>query len=154
MLLAALATAMAVRYLSSDPSLTERFARIPSAQVTFNYLGQLDQMFDGESMLGLANEPTGSQVSSRNRRPHLLDVGASILGGQLRVHLSFGATIFDRITMDRLAERFMESLRELISHCRSKSDRDYTPSDFPMADLDEEELGQISDLLKRLDQTD
>jgi hypothetical protein len=46
-------------------------------------------------------------------------------------------------TMERLAASFLDVLRRLISHCAAPGRVGYTPSDFPLAGLDQAKLDQI-----------
>src|SRR5205807_9143747 len=43
-------------------------------------------------------------------------------------------------TVEQIAGRYMECLCEIIEHCRSKEAGGYTPSDFPLARLDQHQL--------------
>jgi hypothetical protein len=45
--------------------------------------------------------------------------------------------------VESLAQGFMEALRSLISHCQITEVGSYTPSDFPLAMLDEQELKEL-----------
>jgi len=42
-----------------------------------------------------------------------------------------------------LAEAFIEELRALIKHCQSAREISYTPSDFPDAELNQQELDDL-----------
>lgn len=46
-------------------------------------------------------------------------------------------------TISELAHSFLESLRAIIRHCCSTEAGGYTPSDFPLARLDQRELDQL-----------
>jgi hypothetical protein len=50
--------------------------------------------------------------------------------------------------VERLADLYRSALLELIEHCRSSA-RGFTPSDFPLAEIDQGELdrlmGQLED---------
>jgi non-ribosomal peptide synthase protein (TIGR01720 family) len=48
-----------------------------------------------------------------------------------------------RATIERLAEGYLQALRELVSHCRDPQAGGYTPSDFALAGLDQEGLDAL-----------
>src|SRR5262249_42209953 len=131
------------RYLSRDDKVREELERLPLAQVSFNYLGQLDQVFDGGAMLSLARESSGRSRSLTAPRAHLLDVDASMIGGQLVVRWTYSEAAHDRATIGRLAERMIEALKELIDRRGQSLSAFCTPSDFPLAQLTEPELERV-----------
>jgi non-ribosomal peptide synthase protein (TIGR01720 family) len=45
--------------------------------------------------------------------------------------------------VERLAEGFVEVLRELIEHCRGMEGREYTPSDFGLVNVSQGELDEL-----------
>jgi non-ribosomal peptide synthase protein (TIGR01720 family) len=71
------------------------------------------------------------------------------VGGKLRMEWSYSEKLHRRETVSGLAERYMACLRELIWHCRDQQAGGYTPSDFPLAHLEQNDLRQIAALLSR-----
>ncbi len=107
-------------------------------EISFNYLGQFDQVLAGDSPFTRAGEPTGPPRSPRARRSRRLDVVGLIAGGRLRVDWGHGDAL-ERATVERIAARFADALRGLIALGRSAVEARtaaYTPSDFPLARLD------------------
>jgi non-ribosomal peptide synthase protein (TIGR01720 family) len=45
--------------------------------------------------------------------------------------------------VEKLARSFIEELRALIAHCQSPEAGGYTPSDFPLANLGQEQLNNV-----------
>jgi len=45
-----------------------------------------------------------------------------------------------RETIERVAADYLKALRELIEHCQSDEAGGFTPSDFPLVQLKQEEL--------------
>src|SRR6185503_15485812 len=109
-------------------------------EVSFNYLGQLDQALNERSAFGLAKESIGPTHNQHAMRSHLLEIEASILGGQLQVVWGYSENLHRRQTVESLARDFIGSLRKLIAHCRSGEARGFTPSDFPEASLNQADL--------------
>ena len=69
-----------------------------------------------------------------------------VLDGKLSVTWAFSENSHRRETIAGLAESFIQYLRELIAHCNVDAGG-FTPSDFPLAQLDEEELLRVSTVL-------
>jgi len=129
-----------LRYLWGDAALTEQLRALPQADVSFNYLGQLAQVLPEGSLFGPARESRGPAHSPRGTRRHLLDVMGSIAEGRLQLVWTYSAHVHSGATIARLAQAYIEALRSLIRHCLSPEAGGYTPSDFPLAQLDQGEL--------------
>lgn len=143
-----------LRYLSSTGA---PLRSLPPAQVSFNYLGQIDlgqidqtfpETISETARLRLAPEglsATQTQVVQglRNPRPYLLDVSGLILGGQLQMTWAYSAAIHHPDTIERLAQDFLAALRSLIAHCQSSQPSAYLPSDFPDVQLSQEQLDSV-----------
>ncbi len=129
----------ALRYLSTDGKV---LAPQNEPEIAFNYLGQLDRALNEGSLLRPARESAGAQAFM-GRRPHLLDVSGAVAGGRLQISWTYSKNRHRRATVDALARSFAEELRGLIAHCLSPEAGGYTPSDFPLAGLDQETLDRL-----------
>ena len=118
--------------------------------MSFNYLGQFDQVLSESSLFGLAGESSGPIHSLRGNRSRLLELNGVIVGGRLRLDWTYSENVHRRATVEGIAEDFAEALRSLITHCQSPEAGGYTPSDFPEADLSQKEL---DDLIAELDES-
>ena len=81
---------------------------------------------------------------------YLLGIEAE-LGDGLRLSWSYSSRELQDGDVRDLATATIEALRELIAHCRSHTSEAYTPSDFPLADLDQGALDQLADLVAEAD---
>lgn len=122
---------------------TPVFRYLSGAEVSFNYLGQFNQAFASCDYFNSVKEVSEMNSSSRNLRSHLIDIKAYINEGQLHVEWVFSEAIHDRKRIEDLTEEFMRALRKLISHCLSDDAEGFTPSDFPDAELSQEELDDL-----------
>jgi non-ribosomal peptide synthase protein (TIGR01720 family) len=122
-----------------------------SPRISFNYLGQMDQVLPGSSPLRLAPEPTGPWCSPAGVRAHELEINGWIVEGRLETRWTYSESLHRRETIARLAGDFIRELEALIEHCQSPGAGGYTASDFPLAQLDEERLREISGLLEQID---
>jgi amino acid adenylation domain-containing protein/non-ribosomal peptide synthase protein (TIGR01720 family) len=102
-----------LRYLSADEGVSEALEGMPEAEVSFNYLGQLDQVLDEGGEFSAAAESVGAAQGLDNGRSHLLAVNALVAGGRLRASFGYSRTAHRRETIEALAEGFCAALREL-----------------------------------------
>jgi non-ribosomal peptide synthase protein (TIGR01720 family) len=132
-----------LRYLSTDVSAGERLKAQPQAEVSFNYLGQVDQVLGESSLFAMAGESSGAGQSERGQRDYLLEINAIIAGGQLRLSWSYSQNLHHRETIEAVAAEYIQQLQQLIAHCQSSEAGGYTPSDFPDVDLSQGDLDEL-----------
>ncbi len=113
------------------------------AEVSFNYLGQFNQLLANSEWFRSIEEVTEMNSSARNLRSHLIDIKAYINDGQLQVEWIYSEAIHKRKRIEDLADEFMIALRKLIAHCLSDDAGGFTPSDFPDAELSQEDLDDL-----------
>jgi non-ribosomal peptide synthase protein (TIGR01720 family) len=137
-----------LRYLHPDPEVRAALKALPSPELSFNYLGQLDAMLSADGLLGPAGEGSGPAHSARGQRPHLLDINGFVAGGELQFDWAFSTAVHRRATMEAVAQGFIAALSDLIAHCQSPEAGGFTPSDFPEASLSQESLNKFIDRIK------
>jgi amino acid adenylation domain-containing protein/non-ribosomal peptide synthase protein (TIGR01720 family) len=130
-----------LRYLSDNEKVACQLRALPQAGVCFNYLGQLDQSLPPS--YGLARESTGSSRAPGRRR-YLLEVTASVFDQRFQVGWTYSSAVHRAETVETLARQYLEALRQLIAHCIARGAGGYTPSDFPLARLDQQRLDQLA----------
>lgn len=135
-----------LRYLAGD-EIRQALQAIPQPEISFNYLGQYDETLTRLETFALAEECSGPDRSPRAKRPYLIEVSGKIIKGQLQMEWIYSQNIHDRSTITRVANDYMTSLREIITHCMSPEAGGYTPSDFPEAKITQ---GELSKLLLRV----
>jgi non-ribosomal peptide synthase protein (TIGR01720 family) len=137
-----------LRYLHDEDSVTRPLRELPQAEITFNYLGQFDQVLPDGSLFTLAAESKGPDRYLQGERPYLLEINGFIVEHRLQVNWVYSQNVHQSNTIEKLARRFIEALRALVAHCQSTDGVEYTPSDFPMASLDDQKL---ADLLEKVE---
>ena len=130
----------ALRYVSKDHEAKRRLSEMPQSQIIFNYLGQVDQVLQASRLFAPGQESSGKVSAPENQRRYMIDVNAVVAGGQLQVSWSYSEKLHRRETIERVAHRYLECLRQIIVHCRDAQAGGYSPSDFPLARLDQQEL--------------
>jgi amino acid adenylation domain-containing protein/non-ribosomal peptide synthase protein (TIGR01720 family) len=134
-----------LRYLSKDAELQT----LPQAEVRFNYLGQFDQALPESSLFKLVNQTSGVSRSCADNRRYLIDINGFVLGGQLQLEWTYSEQIHKRTTIEQLTTGYVEALRSLITHCQSPGAGGYTPSDFPKAQLSQNDLDKLLSKLNK-----
>jgi len=103
-----------LRYLGKTPFLEEA----PSAEILFNYLGQVDGTLDQLSLFRASTASAGPSRSPRAHRAYLLAIDGIVTKGRLRMTLTYGSRVHRRETMERLAVVYADALRQLIQYGR------------------------------------
>ncbi|MCB1058239.1 MAG: amino acid adenylation domain-containing protein [Acidobacteria bacterium] len=128
-----------------------RLRERPDPAVSFNYLGQLDGVLDEAGKLGLASESSGPERAPDELRSHRFEVSGSVLEGRLQLAVTFSPELDEPAVVERWLAATGEQLLALVEHCRDPEAGGFTPSDFPLAELEGDELDRISGLLDSLD---
>ena len=129
-----------LRYLSRNRQLQS----LPQAQISFNYLGQLDTVRSSSMLLGFAKESTGLNHCPQGQRSHLLEIDSFVVDGKLQLNWTYSSNFHRRHTIERLAQMLIKTLSTLIDRSVDvEVGSYYTPSDFPEAGLNQTELEEL-----------
>ncbi|HWG91593.1 MAG TPA: amino acid adenylation domain-containing protein, partial [Candidatus Thermoplasmatota archaeon] len=132
-----------LRYLGPAEA-RARLRAAPASPVSFNYLGQFDAAAPGTALiLGSASEGKGRDHAAESPRTRPLDVGGAVSDGRLQMTFTYSTSLHAEETIRGLAEAFTAALRALIGHCTSPDAGGRTPSDFPLAGLDQVTLDRL-----------
>ena len=113
-----------------NPENVKNLHKLPQAEVSFNYLGQFDQVLPKSSLFMLSSEPVGPLRSPRGNRRYLLEINGFVASNKLQLDWTYSESIHRRESIENLATGFIESLRSLIQYCQSPDAGGCTPSDF------------------------
>jgi non-ribosomal peptide synthase protein (TIGR01720 family) len=119
-----------LKYLNANPSVFNQLRKTVNPQVSFLYLGQLDQAVAQLELFTEAEESRGMDHAGTFRRPHLIDFSAYVADGQLLIKWAYSDQMHERDTIERLAQNYLDALRSLVTFCLSSEERHFTPSDF------------------------
>ncbi|USV99563.1 non-ribosomal peptide synthetase [Pseudomonas pergaminensis] len=131
-----------LRYLADDLC-KQRMGALPSAQITFNYLGQFDQSFGADALFHPMDESTGLAHDPDAPLPNELSVDSQVYGGELVLRWTFSRERFDQHSVRELAEAYLAELQSLTQHCLQDDAGGLTPSDFPLAHLSQSQLDSL-----------
>jgi amino acid adenylation domain-containing protein/non-ribosomal peptide synthase protein (TIGR01720 family) len=127
-----------LRYLGPD-SVASQLRNLPQPEISFNYLGQFDQLLSSSSLFEWTAEATGLAHSPAGKRTHVLDLTGYLMNGCLQIALSYSEHLHASQTIENLAGDFILSLRWLMAHRGA-----HVPSDFPLAQIRQSELDRIA----------
>ncbi len=116
----------ALRYLTGT-------ARPVDPGISFNYLGR----FDHGGGLGGAAHPAQT-------RGHLLDVVCAVIGDELELTWHYSTAVHAEATVRRLADALLAALTGIVEHCAAPEAGGRTPSDFPLARLDQAAVDRLA----------
>ncbi len=134
-----------LRYLRNEKTIAAQ----PVPPVLFNYMGQFERALPASELFSLA-QPLQAGYAPSNRRTHALEVNVFVREGQLQVKGVFDGEL-KASAVQSVLDDFLQRLEELIEHCLSPNAGAHTPSDFGLANLTDEQFGQLSDILSKLD---
>ncbi|MET8546877.1 condensation domain-containing protein, partial [Kitasatospora sp. NPDC004799] len=127
----------ALARLGAPGALTDR----PLPQVCFNYHGQWTAPEGGD--FAPAGEAPGRDLAPDQPPAHLLDVSAVVADGELELTWHYSESVHREATVRALAEATAAALTALVEHCASPGAGGRTPSDFPLAGLDQAALDRL-----------
>jgi amino acid adenylation domain-containing protein/non-ribosomal peptide synthase protein (TIGR01720 family) len=131
-----------LRYLS-DPETAAPLAALPEPEVSFNYLGRFDATLEAGGPFAFATETVrGTTGEAPAGRPSFA-IDALVVDDRLRVSWTYDPGRHLPATAERLARGFLDEIAALIAHCQSPEAGGFTPSDFPLAGLDQEALDRL-----------
>ncbi|MEM9271763.1 MAG: amino acid adenylation domain-containing protein [Cyanobacteria bacterium P01_F01_bin.143] len=130
------------RYLQDNQQLKQ----LPIAPISFNYLGQFDNLQSALSIFKLASESTGLNSATENEMSHEIAINCSIINSQLQIGWNYNHASYKPETVINLAEQYIINLQQIINHC-NLSMGSYTPSDFSLVDLEQNAIDSIVDLV-------
>ncbi|MDT5024230.1 MAG: hypothetical protein QOE61_656, partial [Micromonosporaceae bacterium] len=131
----------ALRYLRDSAASALRDDSTP--QVSFNYHGRWDVAQPGQHLYRARCADVGRDLAPDQARTHVLDVMGLIEDGDLELSWLYSSNVHDEATVRRLAEEVVAALREIVAHCARPDAGGRTPSDFPLARLDQAQVDRI-----------
>ena len=130
-----------IKYILKDDRLPEIHP-----PVVFNYLGQL-QKSELEGAFDLTDEIKADSNDPRNLLAHLVTINCKVEDAKLLVDISFSRNKYEDPTLQSLAQKFVTELAEVVQCCMRSETVGYTPSDFELAEITQDQLeGIIEDL--------
>jgi non-ribosomal peptide synthase protein (TIGR01720 family) len=130
-----------LRYVREEAEIREVLGG--DGQVSFNYFGQMSVGSSGGRFRMLGAAP-GEGQSRRARRPYLLDLTLMVIAGRLNLQVGYSEKVHRQQNIEQLAGHVMQALRDLLEYSRSAPLPAFSPSDFPLARLNDAELASLT----------
>src|SRR5581483_1238875 len=131
----------ALRYLTPDSPLQAD----PQPQISFNYHGQWNVAPEHGGGLyrgvhaGLAPDHAPDAL-----RSYLVDITGVVTGGELELAWTYSESLHNEATITSLATQLLEALRQIVAHCTHPEAGGCTPSDFPLAALNQQQVDRLA----------
>ena len=133
-----------LRFGHGDRGVRERLAAMPSAEIAFNYLGQLDSTLPRTSSWGTVAESAGRDRAPGGRRRHRFEINALVSGGELRVNWTYSAGLHRPETVEALAQAMLAALRAIVARAQDAIAGEFAAADFADFDWSQKEVNEIS----------
>ncbi|GKT02446.1 amino acid adenylation domain-containing protein [Acidovorax sp. SUPP3434] len=104
----------ALRYLHPDEKVRGALSTV-EPRITFNYLGQFDQTFDGEASFMPAGESPGAERHPEAPLANWLEIIGRTYGARLSMGWNYSAAMFERKTMEQLVQAYHAELVALLA---------------------------------------
>lgn len=114
-----------------------------SPEILFNYLGQTDAALPEDSLFSYASDATGSDVSAKRKRSHKLVFNAMVMHGELVIRADFSPNSLQLAEVSALCAEIKAALIAVAEHCTSQTVTRHTPSDFPLARINQSQLNEL-----------
>ncbi len=124
----------ALRHLTGATGLGEQVAPL----VSVNYLGQFDWSATGDGLYHAMRGELALDAHPAQRRAHVIDVVGRVEQKCLELTWFYSDQLHHEGTIAALAQDLLAALHDVVEHCAQPGAGGRTPSDFPLARLDQE----------------
>lgn len=129
-----------LKYLCEEYDEVQKLRDAAASHLVFNYMGQQDRILDDDGFFQYAAADTGANINHRNPRQHAWEINCQVKGGRFQIAWTFSLHQYHAATIQKFAQRFIQRLQALIVHCCDKANFGYSPSDFPLARLTQDQI--------------
>jgi amino acid adenylation domain-containing protein/non-ribosomal peptide synthase protein (TIGR01720 family) len=141
-----------LKYLRTDSALPVE----DPWDISFNYLGQVDNVVGKESFFTGVPESSGEPRGAGIRQREILSLNSVVAGGELNLEWGYSSRHFDEEHIKQLTGRYLHHLKTCILHCVDCNQRGvshHTPSDYGLsAEVDYKELDRFLNNNNSLDE--
>ncbi|MBM0106535.1 amino acid adenylation domain-containing protein [Steroidobacter sp. S1-65] len=131
-----------LRYLHPDAQVRERLSPLDPPAIFFTHLGQLDQQLQQTQPLS-PGELIGGALNRRQRSIHSIEIHTALSDQQLLLECRYDGRKYEASTIERFVARYAHYIEMMVAHCADPAHGGFTPSDFPMAGLEQAQLDTL-----------
>ncbi|MBV6623050.1 MAG: amino acid adenylation domain-containing protein [Rivularia sp. (in: Bacteria)] len=136
-----------LRYLGRK-EIIEDLKKLPQAEISFNYLGQFNQISDESQFLTPATEAIGLVQSPQAKRSYLIEIDCLVINHKLQLDWTYSQNLHQKTTIEKLAQGFVNALKYLINRSINTNIESYTPSDFSSAKIGQKDFNKLLGKIK------
>lgn len=125
-----------MRYAANE-EVRKKLLPLDSPEIVFNYLGKFDGVLESNQPFAPSLEYAGKLYDGNNKRPFLIQVVCQIAENRFGATFYYSRNFHKKETIQTLAERFIEFLREIISDSQKQLSGKLSIVDFPHSNLSE-----------------
>jgi non-ribosomal peptide synthase protein (TIGR01720 family) len=131
----------------------DKVRALPKAEVAFRHLGGEWELGAEPGPLASATLLPGEAGGSRLPNGRLLELESFVIGGQLHVRFRYDGGTLGASGIERLSAGLQEALRALSAEGQDTRAA-LTSVDFPLAGLDDSQLGALAAMIEQADGSD
>ncbi|WP_323739341.1 condensation domain-containing protein, partial [Candidatus Trichorickettsia mobilis] len=125
------------------------FTESKSPQIIFNYLGRWDNVASLNKLFSFAPEPSGRNVAQENILDYVISINAEVKNDIMYFFWTASSNHYYPETINKIVHHFIQRLNQLIEHCCQDNVYGYTPSDFNLVTLKQDQLEKILSEIKK-----
>ncbi|BBB56342.1 non-ribosomal peptide synthetase [Candidatus Megaera polyxenophila] len=114
-----------------------------SPQIIFNYLGRWDNVTSLNNLFSFAPESSGRNVAQENILDYVISINAEVKNDIMHFFWTASSNHYYPETINKIVHYFIQRLNQLIEHCCQDDVYGYTPSDFDLVTLKQDQLEKI-----------
>ncbi|MFE2085320.1 non-ribosomal peptide synthase/polyketide synthase [Streptomyces scopuliridis] len=133
----------ALRHLAADGAPGRALADAAAPRISFNYHGRFDGSAGATGPLRATLPTVGQDHHPGEERAHLIDVIGVVAAGRLTFTWTYSTELHHPATIERLARDFASEISGFVRHCALPDAGGRTPSDFPLARLDQDTVDAL-----------
>lgn len=107
--------------------------------IRFNYLGDFENSVRRD-LFEFAHEVSGLESSGCNTLTSLLEINAMIVNHRLQFSMTYSQNKFMEETIQKFCNTYSDWLRDILRHCQTKKQNEFTPADFDTVQLSQSDL--------------
>jgi len=107
-------------------------------QIMFNYLGDLDNLFF-QGYFKLSEKYSGEDISMDNSLNYAMEINSMYINNKFVFKVFYDEAMISDTYMNNFIKIYINKIQSIVEYC-DNTDIKFTPSDFALADLSQEEL--------------
>ena len=112
------------------------------SEIRFNYLGELGHEFRN-ALFEYVHLNSGRETAPTNHMTAKLEMNAMVLKGELNLEIAYNTLAHKGTTIEWLIEGILKEISQILLHIQNQVDIYFTPSDFELVTIDQEELDAL-----------